>query len=107
MVKAEDVGAFSAAIAALKGQPTWLTFGASWCPDCRALDAQRNEWLSDWADKKRTLTALYNARPAWLINAHAALDDAVAAAYDWDAGLSDDEMIARLLALNQERSSRP
>ena len=21
---------------ALKGQPTWLTFGASWCPDCRA-----------------------------------------------------------------------
>jgi len=23
-------------IAALKGQPTWLTFGASWCPDCRA-----------------------------------------------------------------------
>ena len=23
-------------LAALKGQPTWLTFGASWCPDCRA-----------------------------------------------------------------------
>lgn len=23
-------------IAALKGQPTWLTFGASWCADCRA-----------------------------------------------------------------------
>jgi cytochrome c biogenesis protein CcmG/thiol:disulfide interchange protein DsbE len=23
-------------MAALKGQPTWLTFGASWCPDCRA-----------------------------------------------------------------------
>lgn len=23
-------------IAALRGQPTWLTFGASWCPDCRA-----------------------------------------------------------------------
>jgi peroxiredoxin len=23
-------------LAALAGQPTWLTFGASWCPDCRA-----------------------------------------------------------------------
>ncbi|MDA8237013.1 MAG: TlpA disulfide reductase family protein [Chloroflexi bacterium] len=23
-------------LAALKGRPTWLTFGASWCPDCRA-----------------------------------------------------------------------
>jgi cytochrome c biogenesis protein CcmG, thiol:disulfide interchange protein DsbE len=23
-------------ITALKGQPTWLTFGASWCADCRA-----------------------------------------------------------------------
>jgi cytochrome c biogenesis protein CcmG/thiol:disulfide interchange protein DsbE len=23
-------------MAAFKGQPTWLTFGASWCPDCRA-----------------------------------------------------------------------
>ena len=23
-------------MAALRGQPTWLTFGASWCPDCRA-----------------------------------------------------------------------
>ncbi len=23
-------------MAALKGKPTWLTFGASWCPDCRA-----------------------------------------------------------------------
>ena len=23
-------------MAALSGQPTWLTFGASWCPDCRA-----------------------------------------------------------------------
>jgi len=23
-------------LAALAGKPTWLTFGASWCPDCRA-----------------------------------------------------------------------
>ena len=31
--------------------------------------------------KKRTLTNLYNARPQWLVDAHAALDAAVAAAY--------------------------
>jgi hypothetical protein len=33
--------------------------------------------------KKRTLTNLYNARPQWLANAHAALDEAVAEAYGW------------------------
>lgn len=55
--------------------------------------------------KKRTLTNLYNARPAWLVNAHAKLDEAVAAAYGWPANLSDDEILARLFALNQERAA--
>jgi hypothetical protein len=32
---------------------------------------------------KRKLTNLYNERPAWLANAHAKLDAAVAAAYGW------------------------
>jgi type II restriction/modification system DNA methylase subunit YeeA len=59
--------------------------------------------------KKRTLTNLYNARPQWLANAHAALDEAVAEAYgwgdDWRAGLlTDEEILARLFALNQERA---
>lgn len=59
--------------------------------------------------KKRTLTNLYNARPQWLSNAHAALDEAVAEAYgwgdDWRAGLlTDDEILARLFRLNQERA---
>ncbi|WP_394999759.1 class I SAM-dependent DNA methyltransferase [Sphingomonas sp.] len=66
--------------------------------------------------KKRTLTNLYNARPQWLANAHAALDAAVADAYgwgdDWRAGLAagagqgltDDEILARLFALNQARA---
>lgn len=57
--------------------------------------------------KKRTLTNLYNARPQWLANAHADLDRAVADAYgwgdDWRAGMTDDEILARLFALNQER----
>lgn len=60
--------------------------------------------------KKRTLTNLYNARPQWLANAHVALDEAVAEAYgwgdDWRAGsLTDDEVLARLFRLNQERAS--
>lgn len=53
-----------------------------------------------------TLTNLYNARPQWLVNAHKALDEAVAAAYRWPADLSDDEILARLLELNLARSAR-
>lgn len=58
---------------------------------------------------KRTLTNLYNERPAWLANAHAALDAAVAAAYGWADGapLTDDEILRRLLALNLARSAQP
>ena len=76
--------------------------------------------------KKRTLTNLYNARPQWLANAHAALDLAVAEAYGWgdllerpstDSGPStgsgrtewvagaDDEILARLFRLNQQRAA--
>ena len=36
--------------------------------------------------KKRTLTKLYNQRPAWLDNVHRELDAAVAAAYGWPGG---------------------
>ncbi len=55
--------------------------------------------------KKRTLTQLYNERPAWLDHAHRALDEAVFAAYGWSPGLSDDELLAKLLALNLERAA--
>nr|WP_269060118.1 DNA methyltransferase [Citromicrobium bathyomarinum] len=69
--------------------------------------------------KKRTLTNLYNARPTWLDNAHRALDVAVADAYGWgnlfknkaspDAlpewiDGAEDEILARLFRLNQERA---
>jgi len=53
---------------------------------------------------KRTLTNLYNQRPAWLDLAHKKLDEAVLAAYGWETDLSDDELLARLLALNLERA---
>lgn len=59
--------------------------------------------------KKRTLTNLYNERPAWLDYAHYELDRAVANAYGWqksfDAGdLTNDEILKRLFELNQKRS---
>lgn len=55
--------------------------------------------------KKRTLTNLYNARPAWLAHLHDRLDAAVAAAYGWPGDISEDDALARLLALNRERSA--
>jgi len=56
--------------------------------------------------KKRTLTNLDNERPAWLANAHKRLDEAVFAVYGWPADLSDDELLAKLLALNLEQAAR-
>jgi type II restriction/modification system DNA methylase subunit YeeA len=84
----------------------------------RALVAQRDAWLnpvgaSEAELKKRTLTNLYNARPTWLDLAHRKLDAAVLDAYGWPwdpstgsgQGLSDEEILARLLALNLERAA--
>lgn len=56
--------------------------------------------------KDRTLTKLYNERPAWLDHAHKDLDKAVAAAYGWPADLTDDEILERLFKLNQERAAK-
>ena len=76
------------------------------------LVAKRDAWLnptgaSEAELKQRTLTNLYNARPAWLDLAHRALDAAVLAAYGWPKDLTDDEILARLLALNLARAEKP
>ncbi len=55
--------------------------------------------------KERTLTKLYNERPAWLDLAHKKLDAAVAAAYGFPADLSDEQILEKLLALNLERAA--
>ena len=75
----------------------------------RRLHELREGWLNPdgplVADlRQRTLTNLYNERPAWLDTAHRQLDEAVCAAYGWPPGLSDAEALARLLALNLERA---
>jgi type II restriction/modification system DNA methylase subunit YeeA len=105
------------------------TFPLPWPPGCepvedprvvaigeaaKALNELRENWLnlagaSEAELKKRTLTNLYNARPQWLRNAHAALDRAVWDAYGWDdpdpATVDEDTILSRLLALNLERSA--
>ena len=98
------------------------------------LDELRNSWLNppEWTDwvitseeqaagfpkrpvakpgheadlKKRTLTNLYNLRPAWLALAHATLDKAVVAAYGWSDYVpqwTDGDILRRLLTLNMLR----
>ena len=80
----------------------------------RELVAKRDAWLNPGqtfevsetskVSRERTLTALYNARPTWLDQAHRTLDAAVLDAYGWPHDVSDEEILERLLALNQERS---
>lgn len=50
--------------------------------------------------KRRTLTNLYNERPAWLATAHAELDGAVAEAYNLSRDASDEAVLTRLLEMN-------
>jgi hypothetical protein len=74
------------------------------------LVTKRDAWLNPAAAtpeelSKRTLTNLYNKRPAWLADAHRKLDEAVFAAYGWPSSITDAEILERLLALNHERSS--
>ena len=54
---------------------------------------------------KLTLTNLYNKRPKWLENAHRKLDETVFAAYGWPSTIPDEELLRRLLALNQARAA--
>ena len=97
----------------------------------KKLDDMRTRWLfpAEWVDcvpeivagfperrvpktgheaalKARTMTNLYNAPPAWLIQHHQALDKAVAEAYGWtdfSEEMTDGEILQRIVALNSER----
>ncbi len=54
--------------------------------------------------EQRTLTKLYNAKPSWLRDAHTTLDHDVLSAYTWPHDITDDDLLARLLALNLNRA---
>jgi hypothetical protein len=89
---------------------------AKWCETAQEPMQLCDAWLNlpdlTGLRQARTLTKLYNARPTWLDNAHRKLDSAVLAAYGWPAdpstssgpGLSDEEILARLLTLNRARA---
>jgi type II restriction/modification system DNA methylase subunit YeeA len=77
----------------------------------KELVEKRDAWLNPPGASQqelvsRTLTNLYNARPAWLADTHRKLDEAVAAAYGWPATLTDPEILERLLGLNHERAGK-
>ena len=97
---------------------TFETFPLPENPSAAAVDAVeaaacalcdlRTGWLNppefeSTALEKRTLTNLYNQRPAWLTQAHERLDRAVHDAYGWDFPLEDDEILSRLLQMNLAR----
>jgi hypothetical protein len=68
-----------------------------------ASDAHDEECAKKLA--KRTLTNLYNERPAWLAHAHVKLDAAVAAAFGFGLDLTNEQILEKLLALNIERAN--
>ena len=77
----------------------------------RRLAELRDNWLNppdanEAELKKHTLTNLYNLRPSFLNNAHRILDQAVLDAYGWSHDSSDEEILARLLALNFQRAAQ-
>ena len=79
--------------------PEWVEWVEESAPGYPKRPAARDEAAAK-ALKARTLTHLYNTRPQWLADAHAALDAAVAEAYGWPADVTDEEALGELLALN-------
>ena len=86
------------------GPPEWVQWLEEPAPGYPPRPVPRNEEAAKEL-RNRTLTNLYNARPQWLADAHAALDAAVAAAYGWDADIGEDEALGALLALNLATSA--
>ena len=79
--------------------PEWVEWVAEPAPGYPKRPVPRDEAAAR-ALKARTLTNLYNTRPQWLADAHAALDAAVAAAYGWPEEVGEEEALRALLALN-------
>ena len=79
--------------------PEWVEWVDEPAPGYPLCPVPRDEEAAK-ALRKRTLTNLYNARPQWLVDAHAALDAAVATAYGWPTDITDDDALRELLELN-------
>ena len=84
--------------------PEWVEWVDEPAPGYPKRPVARDE-VAAKALKDRTLTKLYNTRPRWLADAHAALDQAVAAAYGWPGDIAEDAALAALLELNLSRGA--
>ena len=77
-------------------------------PDRAPLAAPRLLPVDEDAERelrRRTLTSLYNARPAWLSHLRHDLDSAVFVAYGWPASVAPSELGEdELLRLNLGRA---
>ena len=73
--------------------PEWVAWVEEPAPDYPKRPVARDKEAAKEL-KARTLTNLYNTRPQWLADAHAALNAAVAAAYGWDGDISEDDAVA-------------
>ena len=80
--------------------PEWVEWTDEPVPGYPKRPVPRDEEAAK-ALKTRTLTNLYNARPQWLIDAHVALDAAVASAYGWPADIGDEDALRDLLRRNR------
>ena len=80
--------------------PEWVVWVGEPIPGFPKRPVARDEAAAKEL-KARTLTNLYNARPQWLTDAHAALDAAVAAAYGWGPEITEEGALRNLLALNE------
>jgi len=79
--------------------PEWVEWIDEPAPEYPGRPVPRGEAAAKEL-RKRTLTGLYNTRPQWLSDAHAALDAAVAAAYGWDVDIPSEKALQELLTLN-------
>lgn len=53
------LGGAAVSMAALKGQPTWLTFGASWCADCRAEATDLQATYAEYGPQGLAVLAIF------------------------------------------------
>jgi len=79
--------------------PEWVEWVSEPVPGYPKRPVPRSDNAAE-AIKSRTLTNLYNDRPQWLADAHAALDQTVADAYGWPADIAADDALTMLLELN-------
>ena len=79
--------------------PEWVEWVSEPVPGYPKRPVPRSDNAAE-AIKSRTLTNLYNERPQWLADAHAALDQTVADAYGWPADIATDDALTMLLELN-------